>query len=75
MDVFTPFWRRVEMITREDFAEESFERLIRNELIEQLADVRETMNPDSIEDRKLVKALKRVIAYNSVPGEEVCSKQ
>ena len=57
------------MISREDFAEESFERLIRNELIEQLADVSSTMNPDSIEDRKLVKALKRVIKYNSVPGE------
>ena len=57
------------MITREDFAEDSFERLIRNELIEQLADVRSTMNPDSVADRKLVIALKRVIKYNSVPGE------
>lgn len=57
------------MMGREDFAEESFERLIRNELIEQLADVRATMNTDSVEDRKLVKALKRVIKYNSVPGE------
>ena len=56
------------MITRSDLNEHAFEQLIRNELIEQLADVEETMNDDSIRDAKLVEAFKRVIAYNSVPG-------
>ena len=57
------------MITRSDLNEHAFEQLIRNELIEQLADVEDTMNDDSIRDTKLVEAFKRVIAYNSVPGE------
>jgi hypothetical protein len=56
------------MITRSDLNEHAFEQLIRNELIEQLADVEDTMNDDSIRDTKLVEAFKRVIAYNSVPG-------
>ena len=57
------------MITRSDLNEHAFEQLIRNELIEQLADVESAMNDDSIRDTKLVEAFKRVIAYNSVPGE------
>lgn len=57
------------MITRSDLNEHAFEQLIRNELIEQLSDVEDTMNDDSIRDTKLVEAFKRVIAYNSVPGE------
>ena len=56
------------MITRSDLNEHAFEQLIRNELIEQLSDVEDTMNDDSIRDTKLVEAFKRVIAYNSVPG-------
>lgn len=56
------------MITRSDLNEHAFEQLIRNELIEQLADLEDTMNDDSIRDAKLVEAFKRVIAYNSVPG-------
>lgn len=56
------------MITRSDLNEHAFEQLIRNELIEQLADVEDTMNDDSIRDTTLVDAFKRVIAYNSVPG-------
>ena len=57
------------MITRSDLNEHAFEQLIRNELIEQLVDLEESMNDDSIRDTKLVEAFKRVIAYNSVPGE------
>lgn len=56
------------MITRSDLNEHAFEQLIRNELIEQLADLEDTMDDDSIRDTKLVEAFKRVIAYNSVPG-------
>lgn len=56
------------MITRNDFNEDSFDQLIRNALIEQLADFEDTMNDDSIRDTTLVAAFKRVIAYNSVPG-------
>ena len=57
------------MITRSDLNEHAFEQLIRNELIEQLADLEDTMDDDSIRDTTLVEAFKRVIAYNSVPGE------
>lgn len=42
--------------------------IIRSELLEQLEDFMDTMDEDSIRDSKLVEALKRVIAYNSVPG-------
>jgi hypothetical protein len=56
------------MITRSDLNEHAFEQLIRNELIEQLADLEFSINDDSIRDTKLVEAFKRVIAYNSVPG-------
>jgi hypothetical protein len=56
------------MITREDFNEDAFDLMIRNALIEQLADFEDTMNDDSIRDTTLVEAFKRVIAYNSVPG-------
>ena len=56
------------MISRSDLNEHAFEQLIRNELIEQLADLEFSMNDDSIRDTKLVEAFKRVIAYNSVPG-------
>jgi len=56
------------MISRSDFNEDAFEQLIRNALIEQLADFEDTMNDDSIRDTTLVEAFKRVIAYNSVPG-------
>lgn len=57
------------MLDRSDFNELSFEILIRNELNSQLEDLKLTMNTDSTRDKKLVKALKRVIAYNSIPGE------
>ena len=57
------------MITRSDLNEHAFEQLIRTELIEQLADLELSMNTDSIRDNELVLAFKRVIAYNSVPGE------
>jgi len=56
------------VISRSDLNEHAFEQLIRNELIEQLADLEFSMNDDSIRDTKLVEAFKRVIAYNSVPG-------
>ena len=55
-------------MNRKDFNEEAFERLFRNALIEQLADLEESMNEDSIRDTTLVEAFKRIIAYNSVPG-------
>jgi len=42
--------------------------IIRLELLEQLADLEDTMDDDSIRDTTLVEAFKRVIAYNSVPG-------
>lgn len=57
------------MITRSDFNEDAFEHLFRTALIEQLEDFMDTMDEDSIRDSKLVEAFKRVIAYNSVPGE------
>lgn len=57
------------MMTRSDFDERAFDRMFRAELIEQLADFEDTMNEDSILDTTLVEAFKRVIAYNSVPGE------
>lgn len=57
------------MITRSDLNESAFELLIRNELLEQLSDLEFSMNDDSIRDTQLVEAFKRVIAYNSVPGE------
>ena len=56
------------MITRSDFNEDAFDALFRNALIEQLEDFQSTMDEDSIRDSKLVEALRRVIAYNSVPG-------
>jgi len=56
------------MITRSDLNEHAFEQLMLHELLEQLADLENTMDDDSIRDKKLVKALNRVIAYNSVPG-------
>ena len=57
------------MITRSDFNEDAFDALIRNELIDQLANLEFSSNDDSIRDAKLIEAFKRVIAYNSVPGE------
>jgi len=56
------------MITRSDFNEDAFDALFRDALIEQLEDFQSTMDEDSIRDSKLVEALRRVIAYNSVPG-------
>jgi len=56
------------MITRNDFNEDSFEQLIRTELIDQLTDLEFSANDDSIRDTKLIEAFKHVIAYNSVPG-------
>lgn len=56
------------MITRSDLNESAFEQLIRNELLEQLADLEFSANNDSIHDTTLIDAFKRVIAYNSVPG-------
>ena len=56
------------MITRSDFNEDAFDALFRDALIEQLEDFKSTMDEDSIADSKLVEALRRVIAYNSVPG-------
>jgi len=56
------------MITRSDFNENAFDALFRDALIEQLEDFKSTMDEDSIADSKLVEALRRVIAYNSVPG-------
>ena len=56
------------MITRSDFNEDAFDALIRNELIDQLANLEFSSNDDSIRDAKLIEAFKRVIAYNSVPG-------
>lgn len=56
------------MITRSDLNEDAFEEFFRTALIEQLEDFMDTMDEDSIRDSKLVEALKRVIAYNSVPG-------
>jgi len=56
------------MITRSDFNEDAFDALFRDALIEQLEDFKSTMDEDSIADSKIVEALRRVIAYNSVPG-------
>ena len=56
------------MITRSDFNEDAFDALFRHALIEQLEDFQSTMDEDSIADSKIVEALRRVIAYNSVPG-------
>jgi hypothetical protein len=56
------------VITRSDLNEHAFEEFFRTALIEQLEDFMDTMDEDSIRDSKLVEALKRVIAYNSVPG-------
>jgi len=56
------------MITRSDFNEDAFDALFRDALIEQLEDFESTMDEDSISDSKTVEALRRVIAYNSVPG-------
>jgi len=56
------------MITRSDFNEDAFDALFRNALIEQLEDFESDMDEDSIADSKIVEALRRVIAYNSVPG-------
>jgi len=56
------------MITRSDFNEDAFDTLFRDALIEQLEDFKSTMDEDSIADSKIVEALRRVIAYNSVPG-------
>ena len=53
------------MITRSDLNEEKFEQMIRHELLEQLAVLEYS---DTQEDTVLIEALKRVIAYNSVPG-------
>lgn len=53
---------------RSDFNEQQFDKMFRNELIDQLADLEESMNEDSIRDTTLVEAFKRVIAYNSVYG-------
>ena len=54
------------MITRSDLNEESFERLIREELIDQLA----CLEMDGIDERpeEIIRAFNIVIAYNSVPG-------
>jgi len=66
--------QRIETLTEKDvdykyfFNMDALGDIVRSELIEQLADVENTMDDDSIRDNKLVKALKRVIAYNSVPG-------
>ena len=57
------------MIVRNDFNEHSFEQLIRTELIDQMVDLEFSMDDDSIRDTTLLEAFKRVIAYNSVPGE------
>ena len=56
------------MIQRSDFNEEQFDKMFRNALIEQLTDLQDSMNDDSIRDTTLVEAFKRVIAYNSVHG-------
>lgn len=56
------------MITRSDLNEHAFEQFFRAALIEQLVDFESTMDHDSIRDNTLLEALKRVIAYNSVPG-------
>ena len=56
------------MISRSDFNEDAFDALVRNELIDQLANLEFSSNDDSIRDAKLIEAFKRVIAYNSVPG-------
>jgi hypothetical protein len=46
------------MITRDDFKDEAFEEMFRNELIAQMKDA----------PKELEVAFKRVIAYNSIPG-------
>jgi len=56
------------MISRSDFNEDVFDALFLAALIEQLEDFKSTMDEDSIADSKIVEALRRVIAYNSVPG-------
>lgn len=53
---------------REGLTDEAVDQLIRTALIDQLEDFESTMDEDSIRDSKLVEALRRVIAYNSVPG-------
>jgi len=54
------------MITRSDLNEEAFDKLIRDELIDQLTGLE---TDGLMEERdKLIEAFNIVIAYNSVPG-------
>ena len=52
------------MIVRNDFNSESFDQLVRTELVDQLS----CLVIDEEVDGKLIEAFQRVIAYNSVPG-------
>lgn len=52
------------MIVRNDFNSESFDQLVRTELLDQLS----VLVMDEGVDTKLIEAFQRVIAYNSVPG-------
>lgn len=53
------------MIVRNDFNSESFDQLVRNELIEQMV----SLEIDGVsEDATLLEAFRHVIAFNSVPG-------
>ena len=56
--------RNKRMITRSDLNEHAFDEMFRNELIEQLVDIEFSNDP---EDKELIEAFKKVIAYNSVP--------
>lgn len=52
------------MIVRNDFNSESFDKLIRTELVDQLS----CLVCEEDTDGQLIEAFQRVIAYNSVPG-------
>lgn len=52
------------MISRSDLNAESFDLLIRNDLIESLS----FLEQDEPERKEMIEAFKKVIAYYSVPG-------
>lgn len=58
------------MMTRDDLNDDTFERLLREELVQQLKDIVKFHDPslESSRVEKQIDAFKMVIAYNSVPG-------
>jgi len=55
------------MLTRDDFNEHAYDKLIRDELIDQLETL--LLQTDLDTEHPLITAYNYIIAYNSVPGE------